>query len=170
MLTLLRGPATRFALVGFVVLCIQTTIVTDLKPFGATADLMLLGATSAGVAGGAQRGALAGFIYGFLFDLVLVSPFGISPLVYGLAGFMAGYVHTITVDPTWWLSSLAVAASSAAGVIGVAFVGTFVGLDGLIHPDLVKTAIVVGVINGLLAPLVMPVQRWCTGVKRVVHT
>ncbi len=168
MLSLVSRPMFRLAAVAFVVLSIQMTLCADLKPFGVTADLMLLGATATGAVGGAQRGALAGFVFGLMFDLVLVTPFGISPLVYGLAGFLAGYVRTLISDPTWWLGALAVAIASVFGSVGVALAGAFVGLEGQIQPGLIRTALIVGAINGVLAPAAMPVQRWCLGIKRVL--
>src|SRR5262245_44559214 len=130
MLSFITRPTVRIAIIAFFVLSVQTTLCADVKPFGVTADLMLLGATATGAVGGAQRGALAGFVFGLMFDLVLTSPFGISPLVYGLAGFLAGSVHTWTSDPTWWIILLTVAAASAVGEFGLAVVGTFVGLEG----------------------------------------
>jgi len=168
MSSLLRRPALRLTIVAFVVLTIQATLCVDLKPFGVTADLMLLGATASGVVAGSQKGALGGFVFGIMFDLYLQTPFGISPLVYGLAGFMAGYVQTLTIDPTWYLSMVTVALSSAAGVGGLALVSQFISLEGRIPADLVRDALAIGTINGLIAPLVMPVQRWCFGIKRAI--
>jgi len=169
MLALFRRPTLRLALVAFIVLSLQTTLVADMQPFGVTADLMLLGATAAGAVAGPQKGALAGFVFGFMFDLVLLTPFGMSALVYGLAGFLAGTaIHTWTADPTWWLTLVVVAATSALGVIGIAVASIFVGLDVEIPPNIIRNAIVIGCINGILAPLAMPIQRWCFRIKRVI--
>ena len=168
MSSLLRRSTFRLTVVAFLVLSIQTTLCADMKPFGVTADLMLLGATASGVAGGPQSGALAGFVFGIMFDLVLVTPFGISPLVYGLAGFLAGYAQSFTIDPTWYLSVVFVAGASAAGVLGLALTRQFVGIEGQIQSQLIRSAVVVGVVNGVIAPLALPVQRWCLGIKRVI--
>lgn len=168
MASLLRRPALRLTLVAFLVLGLQTTLCVDLKPLGVTPDLMLLGATASGVVAGSQKGALGGFVFGIMFDLVLVTPFGVSPLIYGLAGFAAGYVQTLTIDPTWYLSMVTVAVTSTAGVAGLALLRQFISLDGRIPPDLVRDALAIGTINGLLAPFVMPVQRWCFGIKRAI--
>ena len=105
MLVFWRRPWLRLSLVAFLLLAIQTTLCTDLKPFGQTVDLMLLVSSVAGVVAGPQSGALSGFVFGLMFDFVLVTPFGISALVYGLIGFGVGYVQTIVVDPTWYLCS-----------------------------------------------------------------
>jgi rod shape-determining protein MreD len=168
MSSLLRRSTFRLTVVAFFVLSIQTTLCADMKVFGVTADLMLLGATASGVAGGPQSGALAGFVFGIMFDLVLVTPFGISPLVYGLAGFLAGYAQSLTVDPTWYLSTVFVAGASAAGVVGLALTRQFVGTEAQIQSSLIRSAVVVGVVNGVIAPLALPVQRWCLGIRRVI--
>ena len=78
---MLRRPWFRLGAVALVLLAIQTTLFADMKPFGETVDLMVLASVATGVVGGSQFGALAGFIFGVAFDLVLETPFGMSPLV-----------------------------------------------------------------------------------------
>jgi rod shape-determining protein MreD len=168
MFSLLRNPFLRVALVAFAVLSVQTTLCAQLKPFGTTVDLMLLGATASGVVGGSQRGALGGFVFGLLFDLVLVTPFGLSALVYGLAGFLVGYVQSLAFDPTWYINAGAVAVASAAGVLGLGVAQQFIGADAALTSGIVRTALVVGIVNGLLSPVALPVQRWCFGIKRAI--
>ena len=168
MLYVINRPWFRLIAVAMVVLAIQTTLCTDLKPFGETLDLMLLLSAASGVVGGSQSGALAGFILGIAFDLVLVTPFGVSPLVYGLVGFAAGYTQSLTFQPTWYLQSAFVAAGSALGVLGLAIVQQVVGPRAPLASSVVQTALVVGVANGVLAPLALPLQRWCLVLKRVI--
>lgn len=168
MLYVLRRPWFRLILLALVLLSIQTTLCSDMKPFGETIDIMLLAAAATGVVGGSQVGALAGFILGIAFDLVLVSPFGVSPLVYGIVGFLAGYTTGLTFQPTWYLRSAFVAAASAGGVFVFAFVQYIVGPRAPLSAAVLQTAIVLGVANGVLAPLALPVQRWCLGIKRAV--
>jgi hypothetical protein len=57
---------------------------------------------------------------------------------------------------------------SAAGVFGLAIVQQIIGPRSPLGSELVQTALVVGVANGVLAPLALPVQRWCLSIKRVV--
>lgn len=168
MLYFLRRPWFRLSVFAFLLLAVQTTICTDMKPLGETVDLMLLASVASGVVGGSQLGALAGFILGIAFDLVLVTPFGISALVYGLVGFAAGYTQSLTFQPTWYLQSGLVAVGSSVGVFGLAVVQQIVGPRGPLSSSLVQTAIVVGIANGILSPLAVPVQRWCLGIKRVI--
>lgn len=168
MLYVFRQPWIRLAALAFFVLGIQTTLCTEMKPLGETLDLMLLVVAATGVIGGSQSGALAGFVFGVAFDLVLVTPFGLSALVYGLVGFAAGYAQTLTFEPTWYLHAGLVAAASALGVFGLAVAQQVIGPRAPVESSIVQTAFVVGIANGLLAPLVTPVQRWCLGLKRVI--
>jgi len=164
----LRRPWFRLSVLAFLLLSVQTTICTEMKPLGETLDIMLLAAVASGVVGGPQMGALAGFIFGVAFDLVLVTPFGTSALVYGLVGFAAGYTQSLTFQPTWYLQSGFVAAGSALGVFGLAMLQQVFGPRAPLSSSLVQTALVVGIANGILSPLTVPVQRWCLGIKRVI--
>lgn len=165
---MLRRPWFRLGAVALILLAFQTTICADLKPFGESVDLMLLASVATGLVGGSQYGALGGFIFGVAFDLVLVTPFGLSPLVYGIVGFIAGYSQSLTFQQMWYLQSVMVAAGSALGVFILAVVQQIIGPRAPLGSELVQTALVVGIANGVLAPLALPVQRWCLGIKRVV--
>ena len=168
MLYVFRQPWLRLTAVAFVILAIQTTLCTEMKPLGETLDLMLLAVAATGVVGGSQSGALAGFVFGIAFDLVLVTPFGMSPLVYGLVGFAAGYAQTLTFEPTWYLNAGLVAAGSTLGVFGLAVAQQVIGPRAPVESSIVQTAFVVGIVNGLLAPISIPIQRWCLGLRRVI--
>ena len=168
MLYFLRRPWFRLGVVAFILLAIQTTLCADMKPFGETIDLMLLASVATGLVGGSQFGALGGFVFGIAFDLVLVTPFGLSPLVYGLVGFLAGYSQNFRFQQMWYLQSVLVAAGSALGVFALAVVQQVIGPRAPLGSELVQTALVVGIANAVIAPLALPVQRWCLGIKRVV--
>jgi hypothetical protein len=79
-------------LVAFV---LQIGVLSDLRPFGVHADLMLLMGVCAGLAGGPSRGAVVGFFAGLLADVMLPGPLGISALAAAVAGFGAGACHGI---------------------------------------------------------------------------
>lgn len=168
MLYVLRQPWFRLVALAIVLLSVQTTLFTEMKPFGENLDIMLLAVVATGVVGGSQFGALAGFVFGVAFDLVLISPLGISPLVYGLVGFLAGYSTSLTFQPTWYLHAGFVALLSAVGVVVLAIVQQIVGPRAPLSAAVVQTAVVVGIANGILAPLALPLQRWCLGIKRAV--
>lgn len=166
MLEIVNRPAFRIVLVGLVALGLQTTLLADLRWSGVAVQLLLAMSVAAGISGGSERGAIAGFALGLMFDLVLATPLGLTALVYGLAGFLAGYINSLTVSHPWWLS--AVVASSTGALITFVHptLATWVGVEGWLSTRLVKVAIVVAVTNALLAPLAVPVMRWCLAIKR----
>lgn len=167
MLHLVQRPIVRLVMVAMAILTLQTTLLSDLRPFGVVADLMLGFSAAAGVVGGPEKGAMVGFLFGLLFDLALVTPFGLTALTYGLVGFFVGLAKlSITVGQAWWLTMLLVFAGSALGVVLFAALGTIVGEQGWVDSGLIKVALVVGVVNGLLGPLMLPVQRWMLRLTR----
>lgn len=87
---IIESPATRTFLLGLVVLSFQTTLFNTLRPFGVVLQLMLLFSCASGVAAGSEAGAVTGFIFGLMYDMVLTAPMGLSAVVFGFAGYMAG--------------------------------------------------------------------------------
>jgi len=167
MISLVQRPLVRLLMVGMVVLTLQTTLFSDLRPFDVVVDLLLGLSAAAGVVGGPEKGAFVGFVYGILFDLALVTPFGLSALTYGLVGFFVGLAKTsITVGQAWWLTMLLVFAGSVVGVVLFASIGTLVGEPGWVDRRLLRVALVVGVVNGILGPLMLPLQRWMLTLRR----
>ena len=160
MLAATASPWIRVPLVILVGLAVQTTFFTDLQPFDALADVMLLLAITAGVVAGPRDGALCGFFTGLAYDCVLRTPFGLSALTYALAGYGAGYLQAWVSSARWWMGSLVVGAASAAAIAGYAVIGTVFGLKDAVDVHLVTVMAVVGIVNVLLAVPALWVQRW----------
>jgi rod shape-determining protein MreD len=165
--TLVQRPLVRLIMVGLVVLTIQTTLLTEIEPFGVILNLVLGVVVAAGVAGGPEKGALAGFVLGLMFDLVLVTPFGLSALVFGLAGFGIGYVKiSITVEQTWWMTCLFTFLGSAAAIILYAVGGTLIGQEGWVRWHVLWSAFIVGLFNAALALPMARIMRWTLRIER----
>ena len=160
MIELVNRPLVRLLMVGLPVLALQTTFFADVRVAGVAAQVMLLLAVAAGVAGGPERGVFAGFVLGLLFDLVLTSPLGLTALVYGFAAFLAGYINSLTVEHPWWLVMVVVGAASALATVAHPVLAQLVGVEGWVSARLVRITIVVSLVNALLAPLAVPVMRW----------
>jgi rod shape-determining protein MreD len=163
---ILNKPIIRILVVSFLALPIQTTFFADVKFYGVAVQLMLGLAVSAGVIGGSENGALSGFIFGLMFDLVLSSPLGLLAFVYGLAGWAAGAVHSRTVSNPWWLNVLAVGFVSGMATLAQPVFANWVGVEGWISLQLIKIVIIVSVANMLLGFLTVPLMRWCLAIKR----
>ncbi len=154
-----RSPRFRVPLVLLTLLLLHTTVLADVRVLDVMPDVMLLVAVAAGITGGAVRGATIGFVSGLAVDVFLRGPMGLSALVFTLVGYAMGVVHTGVLRPSWYLRSLAALAGSAGGVVLYAVIGTILG-EQLVDLRLITVAMVVGVANAVLAPVVVRVVAW----------
>jgi len=165
--SLVQGPLPRLALVGVMLVALQQTLFVDLRPAAVTIQIVLALAAAAGAAAGPQKGALAGFVLGMMFDLRAGTPLGSSSLSMGVGGFVAGYALSITVDPQWWLAMIFTGIGAAVGETMVPVVRSFIGEEGHFTPRLFTVVPVVSAAAMILSPVFVPVGRWCMRVKKV---
>lgn len=161
----LLGPLVRLFPVGCVVLALQRTILTELKPFGVVLQIVLALVVAAGAGAGPERGAVAGFVLGTMFDLAAGTPLGLTALVYGLAGFVAGYVLTLTPTPPWWLAAIFAGIGAAVGEVTMPIGKTLIGQDGWFTRELFTIVPVVAVFAVVMSPLFVPIGRWSMCVR-----
>lgn len=162
----LLGPLARLFPVGLCVLAIQRTLLTELLPFGVVLQLVLALVVAAGAGAGPERGAIAGFVLGTMYDLAIGSPLGLTALVYALAGFTAGYVVTLTPTPPWWLCAIFAAFGAGVGEAAMPIGKLLIGEDGWVNRQMFTIVPVVAVFALLLSPILVPLGRWCTCAKR----
>jgi rod shape-determining protein MreD len=142
------------------VLLLHQTALADVRVFGVRPDAPLLVAIVAGLAAGPERGAIIGFFAGLLADLFLPSPFGLSALVYSLVGFAIGSLQTGILRSAWWIPVVTAFGGSAAGIVLYAVLGAMVGETEMVGPRLPLIALLVGVMNALLAPAAARLITW----------
>jgi rod shape-determining protein MreD len=159
-------PVARLILVGLPALALQTTFFAEVKIFGVVLQIMLALSIAAGLAGGSENGALAGFVFGLMFDLVLTSPLGLSALVYGAAGWGAGYLHSRALENPKWLNALVVGLMSGLATFVLPIVANWIGVEGWLSSRLTKVMIVVALSNALFSFLVVPIARWSLAIRR----
>jgi rod shape-determining protein MreD len=165
--SLVQGSILRLVLVGLVLLPLQRTIFTEMRPFGVAIQVVLAMAAACGAGGGGpQKGALAGFVLGLMYDLGVGTPLGSSSISMGLGGFTAGYVTSITTDPQWWLAALFTGLGAAVGETAVPVVRAFIGEEHVFTPRLYTIVPVVAVSAMVMSPVLVPLGRWCMKVKR----
>ncbi len=164
--SLLQGPLLRLLCVGVVLLALQRTIFTDMRPFGVAVQIVLALACAAGAGCGPQKGAYAGFVLGLMYDLGVGTPLGSSSISMGLGGFVAGYATSISVHPQWWLATLFTGIGAAVGELAVPVVRAFIGEEHVFTPRLYTIVPVVAVAAMIAAPVLVPIGRWCMGVRR----
>lgn len=151
---------TRLVLVALGLLGLQTTLLSQLRPFGVMLPLMLIFSVATGTVHGSEVGAITGLVVGAMYDCVLTTPFGLAALVIGSAGYMAGLLPFFVREPTWWSRALVISATSAIGEMMFPVAQWMVGRDGWIEPHVLWIAAVVALVSGMIAPLVVPLCRW----------
>lgn len=160
------SAAVRIRLAGFLLLALllQTTIVPDVRILGVCADLMLLSTACAGLIGGPEMGAIVGFAAGLLTDLFLTTtPLGLTALVFSLIGYAVGSIRRTMLQEGWLLAPATAFVASSAGVIAFVVAGVMVGQSQLTRMGpvgIVKTALLVGLMNAVLAVPVYRVFAW----------
>jgi rod shape-determining protein MreD len=165
------GPglvAARVSLLLVLGLSVQLSIAPSLQLFGVQADLMLLLALAAGLAAGPDRGAAIAFASGLLYDLALPTPCGLSALTYALVAFAIGSLQDSVLRAAWWIPVTTAAAGSALGVILYAVFGTVVGVEFL-GVSIPKVAILVALLNAVVAGPAIRTMRWATGTQDSVR-
>jgi len=150
----------RLALVIFLVLMVQQTVMLALRVGGAHPDLLWLLPITAALIDGPETGAIVGFWSGLAFDLVLPTPFGLSALVGCLLGFATGTL-TAAVDPrAAWLKPVAALTGSVAADMLFAVLGAILGQQQMVQVDFLSIFLVVAVSSVVLVLPVRRLMRW----------
>ena len=150
----------RVALVIFIVVMVQQTVMIALRIGGAHPDLIWLLPITAALLDGPETGAIVGFWAGLVFDLVLPTPFGLSALVGCLLGYATGSL-TAAMDPrTTWLKPVAALAGSVAADMLFAVLGAILGQGQMVQIDFVALFLVVGISSVVLVLPVNRLMRW----------
>jgi len=150
----------RVPVVVLLAMLLQLTVLDLLRVRGASPDMSLALAASAGIVAGAHRGAIVGFMAGLAIDLVASSAFGLAALTATLVGYSVGAAEDSVVRSSRWLPPLVLAAAGAIGTLTFAALGELLGRVGAITDDVLVRALVVGAWNGALALPLVPLVRW----------
>ena len=148
----------RLILVALLFLALQTTVFNEMRPFGVCLQVMVLLAASAGLARGSDTGAIAGFIVGLLYDMVLTTPMGLCAAVFATVGYLAGLGQSLVYAPTWWSRMILASVASAVGMVLLPIASTVTGATGILNPHVLFVALIVGLFNAALS---LPVERLC---------
>ena len=166
MYRILIGPTPRVLVLGLFILSVQRAVFAR-HPIGdVKLQIVLALVVAAGAGGGADRGAVAGFALGLMYDLGGNTPVGLTALAYGLGGMTAGYLHSFTPDPQWWLAAIFATLGGAVGEFAVPMADVVTGETGWLSRDILLAVPVVAVACGVMCPALLPIGRWMMGVKR----
>jgi rod shape-determining protein MreD len=157
---LLEAPWVRMAALGSLVFAVQTTLCADLRWHGAGADLVLLLVIAAGIAAGPVRGARTGFVVGLCFDLLLLTPFGLSALVYATVAFLVGFIEPHVYRARHFVTPGVVGIASAIGSVLYAATSGIFGVQDALTGGIWRVVLITTVVNVLLAAVFVRVCRW----------
>lgn len=166
MAAVLNSFVLRVIPIGMALLALQKTLFVELQPFDVIVQLVLAFACSCAAAAGPDRGAVAGFVLGLIFDLSTGTPLGSSSIAFGLGAYVAGWIDVIRIETTWWLAAIFVAAGSALGEGLAPVVRRFTGEEDAFSPHLAKVIPVVAVSGAILSVALVPVGRWAMKVAK----
>ena len=150
----------RAAGVVFMALLLQVSLFARFSFEGARPEILVLVALMAGFVAGPEDGAIVGFAAGLALDVVVQTPFGLSALVYTVAGYATGSLTSSVLRSAWWIASVVAAVGSAAVMLVYALVGAVLGEPTLTGPSLATIVVVVSAVNAALAPLAALALRW----------
>lgn len=151
--------ALRVALVAFVAVLVQETVVSQISLFGVSADVTSLVVMSVGLLAGSMTGAVTGFGIGLLVDLVMFQTVGITSLLFITIGYWSGRFRELR-DPSHGLIPLAmgaIATGFAGG--GMAVMQFLLGVDAPVSWLLIQQIVLQVLVNCLIALPVYEVVR-----------
>lgn len=152
----------RLALVLLVAWLIQVTLLNQVVLYGAHTDVLVLFPAAAGLLGGAQRGAVVGFVTGLLADLVVQLPYGLSPLCFVIAGFGAGLLVSVPLGRDFiGYETISCAVLGTATVVLYLVVAALIGQHGMLGSQSVRAIVVTGLGALLFGFPVLASIRWC---------
>lgn len=160
---LLRVVASRWfrlVLVGLFVISLQTTLLSEVRPFGFAVQIVAIFAACAGCSHDIQTGAVVGLISGLMYDAVLATPLGISALVFAAVGAAGSLVMQPFRDPTWWMKVLGASGVAAFGEVLMPIVKGVVGLGGWLQLRIIGAMSVTFLGAVFLSVPLIPLTRW----------
>lgn len=158
--SLAESSLLRTTLLLVAILGIQTSFLSEVRPFGGIVDLVAVLAAVTGLIAGPRRGARAAFVFGICFDLLIATPFGIKGLAYGLAAFAVGMLPAEPIQNLRFLVPIIAAGGAAMATLTEAVVAGIFGRAEAISRDLLAAMVVTAATAFVLAPVLVRMVRW----------
>lgn len=156
----MQARVLRSVLLIVTTVILQHSILGSIQFFGVHLDVPLLLVISAGFCLGREGGAIVGFIVGLFVDGFLLTPFGLSSLVFSLVGYIAGQTEKGSLIGPWTINAALASLLSACGVLAYEIASRLLGFGQLLRANLVKVVLVVAITNAVLSVLMVPLARW----------
>lgn len=155
------GNWARLSLVIVLATVLQISVLDQIVVLDAHPDLLVVFPVAAALLAGPERGAIVGFVSGCAADLLVLLPYGLSPLTFVLVGFAVGMFASIPGSIAGSSSLLLLSGLGAAfATLVYGLIAALVGQKGLLGQGLLDAIITVGVGGFLLAPLALSLLKW----------
>jgi len=140
-------------------LVLQSTLFAQVKLAGVKPDLVYLATIILAFLEGPSSGALAGFAGGMAEDFLLNQPKGITALTLTLVGYAVGAIRQYIVTPSPLLPVALVGGATVVGVLFNQLVAFLLGQSSVGAAYVIRVAVLTGVYNAVLTPLLFPLIR-----------
>jgi rod shape-determining protein MreD len=140
-------------------LVLQSTVFAQITLAGTKPDLVYLVTIVLAFLEGPSSGAVAGFFGGMAEDFLLDLPKGITALTLTLVGYVVGAIRQYVVTPSPVLPVLVVGGATVVGTLFNQFVAFLLGQLNVSLGQVIRVALLAGLYNAILTPLVFPVIR-----------
>ena len=140
-------------------LLLQSTLFAQVKLGGAKPDLIFLVTIVLAFLEGPSSGSLAGFVGGMAEDFLLNQPKGITALTLTLVGYSVGMLRQFISTPSPLLPVTLVGGSTIVGTLFYGLVAFLLGQLDVSGGYVIRVALLTGLYNAVLTPLLFPVIR-----------
>jgi rod shape-determining protein MreD len=152
----------RLALLLALAILLQTAVFPHLRIGGAAPDVALVLTVAVATREGPDTGAIFGFCAGFLVDLYLQTPLGLSALAFALTGAAVGVLQAGLLRPGRWLPPVLGALGALFGNLIFIGVGILAGQDQLRSTHTFQVLGFAILYDALIAAFVFPLAVWAT--------
>jgi rod shape-determining protein MreD len=140
-------------------LLLQSTVFAEVTLAGAKPELVYLATIVLAYLEGPSSGSLAGFVGGMSEDFLLNQPKGITALTLTLVGYSVGAFRQYVSSPSPLVPVILVGAATAGGLLFHGLVSFLLGQLVVGFGYVARVALLSGLYNAILTPLVYPVIR-----------
>ena len=140
-------------------LVLQSTVFAKVTLAGAKPELVYMVTIILAFLEGPSSGAVAGFAGGMAEDFLLNQPKGITALTLTVVGYTVGSLRQYLVTPSPLLPVALVGGATTCGLLFYGLVSFLLGQLDYGAEYLFKIALLSGLYNAILTPLVFPIVR-----------
>jgi rod shape-determining protein MreD len=140
-------------------LLLQSTVFSDLRLLGVRPELVYLVTIVVALLEGPNEGIVVGFAGGLLQDFMLNEPKGITALTLTLVGYAVGMSRQFITSPSPLLPTFVVGIATALGLAFYEITSFLLGGFSDTFTYGVKVALLAGLYNAVLTPIVYPLLR-----------